>query len=449
MKPYNLVQPDIDVGSSRAKKLIAELKNCEGFGADEICAAIKVLTDPEEQASFFYPKVGGAIDGLKTEFRSFISGRLGTSKNLSDKIQEAWCWDEIPLHIEGFASATGAVYSALTAARVGGGEVITSSLNYVGVVNAILLAGALPKFVDVNPKTFCMERADVEKAVTGKTRAVILTHLNSFLDIEPFFDMFKGHGFEFPFIQDASLAIGSTFKGMRPGLINVGPNGVTVFSLAISKIISGLSGALATSHNSEFINSMREIAYQGISLKDNSYIGSMGGANFKMAPLNAAIAAAMLKRREEIFEKRRKLKKIYDNELTGLVAKGLLSVQQTDSQTIMTHYPAVLSVNREQVVYDLFSRFGIQVGMWYVHHMQPLFKILLGSDIPKLPASERLSERLVFLPFHTKLCEGDVAYIASALSQVLSEKSARTKGRVHRKRKITSRSSRSPRARAS
>lgn len=421
-KEYTLIHPDIDDGRGRTHELIGELvsswRNGANEGAAEISAVCNLLTQGDELPNIYKTTPEGPTGKLAAEFFSFLALTPDESNQITRRVKKDKKWQALPVYVTGFSSATGALYTALAAARVAGGEVITTSLNYVGVVNAILMAGAMPRFVDINPRTFCMDFKCVQAAVTRSTKAVILTHLNRFEDLKPYYDMWKRRGFDFPLLQDASLAIGSRNMGLRPGVVNIGTGGVTVFSLTVSKIISGLGGALAASHDPAVLNQMHEIAYQGVDESDPAIVNTFG-TNFKMSALNAAIANEQLKRRSDLFERRIHLMNLYEENLRPLTKTGKVKIQDIGVETVVTHLPILLSVQRAQVAARLYSDYGIQTGVWHSHHTQNLYKMLLGKKKSKLPRTEKISERLIFLPFHTKLKDEDVSYICGALRDVL------------------------------
>ena len=419
-KEYTLIHPDIDPGRGRTRQLLDELisswREGKNEGAAEIAAVVDLLSDTENLPAIYRLQKGGLAERLSREFASFLVEMKGSPPILK-RVARDRGWKEVPLYVSCVGQATGALYAALAANKVSGGEVITTSLNYVGVVNAIILAGATPRFVDVDERTWCMDPDDVAKAITKKTRAIILTHLNQFVDLEPFYEILRGKGDDITLIQDASLAIGSTLNGMRPGLLNLG-SGVTVMSLTVSKPISGLGGAIITSHDFSLLERIITIAYQGIGIAGGGDCKSFG-ANLKLSGLNAAIALERLKRREEIFARRRQLRVLYNEGLLPLVEKGAVTLQDVGDEAVFAHY-GVLVPDRESLAKALYERHRIQLGLWHVHHLQPIYREKFEASKRKLPRSEGLAGKLTFLPFHTRLSDEDVSFICDVLVKELS-----------------------------
>lgn len=316
---------------------------------------------------------------------------------------------EFRLFATGTANATGALIALMRALQVEGGQVITTSLNFVGVTNAIVQAGAVPRFVDIDPLTWCMDPASLEKAISSKTRAILLTHLNCFVDLMPYVEIYERKGLELPLIQDASLAVGSTLRGMRPGLINLGNGGATVFSLAPSKTITGLGGGVVVGSDQEVLDRVYKFAYQGVSLTEVGRI-DLVGMNLKMNDMTAVIASQQLRRHEELFAKRRALKARYDALLAPAVEAKRLQLQQVNDETVVTHY-AVAFDRRTEIARRLYEERSMMLGMWHLQHQQEVF---CRSRV-KLPVTETLADRFALLPFHTRITEEDADEICGAL----------------------------------
>ncbi|MBN1282492.1 MAG: DegT/DnrJ/EryC1/StrS family aminotransferase [Proteobacteria bacterium] len=384
------------------------------LGREETEAVSALLSDREALPYVaFVPRPNGPIQRLAEAFAAFLREGIGPDHPLVASFLRERGVSEVPLFLGGFASATGAIFAGLRSIGVAGGEVITTSLNYVGVPNAVIMAQAAPRFVDVDGRTFCMDPALIEAAVTPRTKAVIITHLNRFVDIAPVAELFRRKGYEFPLVQDASLAVGSTLRGLRPGVVNVGPGGFTVFSLATSKVITGLGGAILSTNDGWLLSRALTIAYQGMSFREIGVLDAFG-ANIKMNDINAAIALARLGKREKIFARRRELKALYDASLAPLAESGKAVLQDAGEEAVVTHY-AVACDDRGELARRLYARHSIHLGMWHVHHMQEIYEAVRTS----LPESERLDGRFTLLPFHTGLSDDEVRLICRALIEEL------------------------------
>jgi len=418
---YTLIHPSFDSPKGKTGELIEKLielkKDGKNEGADEMLALAELFSR-EEEINFinYVPVQTGAVHKLVQEFISFLSSYKPNSKEIAKQIAERYAVKDLLIAACGIQSATSAIAASLMANNITSGEVITTSLNFLGVPNAIALAGATPKFADINPDDLCMDPASLEKTISKDTRAVVLVHFNQVVDIAPIDDVLKRKGLDIPVIQDASLAMGSTNNGMPAGIINLRKGGVTVYSFATSKIISGLGGAIVIANDFPLIERIQSIAYQGMNFANPEELSAFG-ANFKMNDMNAAIIMEQLKKRDVIFEKRRQLKSWYDRELADVVDSGKVSIQKVHPESIITHY-GVLLPDRLEIAKKLAVK-GIQLGLWHTAHLQPVYQKRFGTKAGTLPVTESIARRISFLPFHTKLTEEDVQFICKTLKEAL------------------------------
>ncbi len=410
--------PDIDRGRGRTRELLDELlrlyRSGRAEGAGEILALADLLTDDERIATDpFFPKPGGTIHRLNQAFVDFIFESARSPSRFLLRVAKDRGWVQVPLQVNCLGSATGAIFAALRALDVGGGEVITTSLNYMGVINAIMLAGGRPRFVDVDEKAWCMDPKSLEGALTEKTRAIVLTHVNRYVDLEPFYDVLKRKGLDTPVIQDATLAVASRCQGLRPGAINLGDRGVTVMSLAPPKVFCGFGGAVFTTHDADMHARMMTIGYQGVNHLDQNKLDAYG-ANIKVDELGAAVALEQMKRRDELVGKRVRLKELYDEFLGPAVDDGRVVLQDVGDETVMTHY-SVLLPDRRAVAERLYRKHGIVICAWHMLHMQDIYREFRCD----LPVSEGMENRFSMLPFHTRLSEEDVKFVCEKLTEEL------------------------------
>jgi dTDP-4-amino-4,6-dideoxygalactose transaminase len=387
-----------------------------GEAGKSVMAAIEHCLDGMEAALNCLPDTKNPVSGLSEEFAKFVSISGEAPRFVKD-----YCDDRkavtLDLGVGCFASATLAIYLSLRASGIGDGEVITTSLNYMGVPNAIAMSGARPRFIDVDRDAFCMDLSALAKALDKKTRAIVLTHFNTLSTLEPIVYFYIKHGLEIPLIQDASLAIASARLGLKPGFLNLGEGGTTVISLAPSKIITGLGGAVATSQDVSHMNRMLSLANQGMSLADPMVLEETG-LNAKMHEINAAIALNQFQKRRELFDQRKRLAGVYGDALAPLVNKGALRLQRLGEGDIPTHY-ALLIPRRDEIGRRLFKEHGIMIGAWHACHRQPSFKKGSAARL-NLKVTDEIADQIAFLPFHPGISDSDVEYICKAIEEELS-----------------------------
>jgi len=224
------------------------------------------------------------IDKFESEFRSFV----GT------KYAIAMC------------NGTATLHSAIFAAGARQGtEVIVPSVTWHASITPILHCGATPVFCEVDPETFCADPEDVERRITDRTVAIVITHVyGNPADMDAFCDIVKGT--DITLIEDASHAHGALWEGRKVGSLGH----VGCFSLQFSKAMTGVEAGVATTDDDELYDRMLILGQYGRCEKlavTGRYrdLRSMGlGIKYRANPLGMAMARAQLQRLPELNAKR-------------------------------------------------------------------------------------------------------------------------------------------------
>lgn len=193
-------------------------------------------------------------------------------------------------------SATSGLSTALAAAGVGpGDEVITPAISFAATGSSILLFGGVPVFVDVDPRTFCVDPDAIEAALTPRTKAILLVHLlGNACDMDRVQAIARRHGLAV--IEDAAQAPGTRWRGRYVGTL--GDAGV--FSFQQSKNIMTGEGGMLVTNDPEIARRARLIANHGETTLEDRHtddeIANIIGCNFRMTELSAALGRAQLPR---------------------------------------------------------------------------------------------------------------------------------------------------------
>lgn len=193
-------------------------------------------------------------------------------------------------------SATSGLSSALAAVGSGpGDEVIMSPLSFTASGTAPLMFNSIPVFVDVDPRTFCMDPAAVEKAINPRTKAILAVHLlGNACDMDALMEISRHTGV--PVVEDAAQAPGVKYRGHLVGTI--GKAGV--FSLQQSKNIMTGEGGMVVTDDPEVARKVRLISNHGEGVvaeaAPDEALANVVGFNFRMTELSAALGCAQLKR---------------------------------------------------------------------------------------------------------------------------------------------------------
>jgi dTDP-4-amino-4,6-dideoxygalactose transaminase len=215
----------------------------------------------------------------------------------------------------GISSGTAALHLALEALGLGpGDEAITVSNTYIATALAVTYTGATPVFVDVDPDTYNLTAERVERAITGRTKAIIPVHLYGHpVDMDPLMDLAEKHGLWV--LEDASHAHGARYKGRRAGSLGH----IAAFSFYPSKNMGAYGdGGAVTTNDPELDQKVRMLRYVGQRVK---FIHEVIGFQERLDELQAAVLSVKLKRLDAWNDRRRRLAAIYDELLAGTPLK--------------------------------------------------------------------------------------------------------------------------------
>jgi perosamine synthetase len=219
-------------------------------------------------------------------------------------LEEEWARYVGARHCLTTCSGTAALHMALAAAGVGpGDEVITSAFTFLASASCALHQNAIPVFVDIDPRTYCMDPAKLESAITERTKAVIPVHIQGLpADMDPILQIAKKHGLFV--IEDACQAHGATYKAKKVGTLG----DVGTFSLNNFKNLCGGEGGFFVTDNESLLEKGTLIRCFGDEVDEVSrrrvYNASILGYMYRNQELPAALARGQLRHLDEYNAKR-------------------------------------------------------------------------------------------------------------------------------------------------
>jgi dTDP-4-amino-4,6-dideoxygalactose transaminase len=306
----------------------------------------------------------------------------------------------------GVGNGTDALHLALRAAGVGpGDEVITVSHTFFATTEAIVMVGAKPVYVDIDPATYTMEVSSIEAHITSRTRAIVPVHLyGQMADMDPIMDIAARHGLLV--IEDAAQAHGATYKGRRAGSIGH----LSCFSFYFSKNLGayGESGAIVTS-DPELAGRVRLLRDHG---SEQRYRHLEFGFNARMDEIQAAVLRVKLRHLDAWNAQRRAHAATYSR----LLADAHVGLPAVGADRSHVWYVFVIrSLARDALQRDLAER-GIGTGIHFPvpTHLQPACHGL-GYHEGDLPHTERAAGEVLSLPMYAELTGDQLAWVASCV----------------------------------
>ena len=347
---------------------------------DEILAAVSAALASTQFV------LGKEVAAFEEEFAAYSGGKFGIGVN----------------------SGTSALHLALLAAGVKpGDEVITVSCTFVATVAAIDYAGARPVFVDVDPLTHNMDPAQVEAAITERTRVIMPVHLHGQpADLDPILDIARRH--RLLVIEDAAQAHAAEYQGRRVG--SIGDLGC--FSFYPGKNLGAYGeGGMVVTNNEEFAHTIRMLRDWG---QERKYHHVLKGFNYRMEGIQGAILRVKLRHLDAWTEARRRHAARYNALLAGV------AVQKPVEMPYAKHVYHVYAIRtpRRDVLQESLQARDIQTGIHYPIpvHLQKAYANF-GYGPGDLPVTEQASNELLSLPMFAELADQQIEAVCAAVRE--------------------------------
>ena len=315
-------------------------------------------------------------------------------------------------HCIAVASGTEALLIALMALGLRpGDEVITTPFTFAATAEMIVLLGATPVLVDIEPDTCNIDAAQIEAAITDRTHAIMPVSLyGQCADMDEIQAIAARHG-GLPVIEDAAQSFGSTYRGRKS--CNLSTLGCTSFFPSKPLGCYGDGGAIFTSDDG-LAQACREIRVHGQSAR---YTHTRIGVGGRMDTLQCAIVLAKLERFDWEIARRLALGERYRRLLAGIDGIQLLGCRP-DRDCVWGQYTVFVD-RRDDVQATLKAR-GVPTAVHYPRpiHRQPAYASLAGAG--GLTQSERAGARVLSLPISADLTEHDQDRVVLALAAALA-----------------------------
>ncbi|MCS7124044.1 MAG: DegT/DnrJ/EryC1/StrS family aminotransferase [Candidatus Bathyarchaeota archaeon] len=362
--------------------------NAPQIGEEEIEAVIKVLKSGILTHGL---GAGPMVKGFEEEFAKLVGAKYAIAVN----------------------SGTAALHMAVVASGAKrGDEVILPSFTFVATAETVVMAGAKPVFVDINPETYTISPEEFEKAITRRTKAVIAVDLyGAPADMKPLREIADKHGLKV--IEDAAQAHGAMYNGKPVGAYA----DVACWSFYASKNMTTGEGGMITTNDSELAEKLRLIRCHG---EKQKYMSTLVGHNYRMPEIEAAIGLVQLKKLPGFLAKRRENAERLTAKLWG-TENLQLPKEQPNCRNSWYLYTVRLKeasrYKRDAVVEQLRGK-GIGAEVYYpwpIHSMPPYRKFKRLN----LTETEKASEQVFSLPVHPGVETDQVDFVAETVLSLI------------------------------
>ena len=310
-------------------------------------------------------------------------------------------------------SCTAALFLALKAHNITG-EVILPSFTFSASANAIVTAGAVPRFADIDEETYMLDPKSVEALITRKTEAIMVVHFGGQAgSIKELKELALKH--KLLLIEDSAEAIGSEYEGRKTGSFGVG-----CFSFFPTKNMTTGEGGMLTTNDKKIAETVALLSAHGIpKLVNPPHVGYrsavMPGYNFRLSNILAALGTVQLKKLDAMNEKRRVAAAKY-NKLLSAIPGIVVPVEKLGRKHVYQMYTVRVAKEKRNKFVQKLKDAGIEASVHFNPpvHLQDYYKEIYPTN---LPVTEKIAEEIVTLPMYPDIREEDIAYVCDIIRE--------------------------------
>ena len=326
------------------------------------------------------------------------------------------------------SSGTAALHVAVCACRIkAGDDAVTTPFTFASTANSLVFQGSKPVFADVKRDTYNIDPAEIEKRVTGNTKAIMpVDYAGQPCDLDAIRDIAEDNNLLV--IEDAAHAVGAEYKGKKIGSIA----DATIFSFHPVKQMTTGEGGMITTDNEEIVELARIYRNHGLSKDAVERFGKHGswyyemthlGFNYRLTDIHAALGLGQLGKLNRFLERRTEIARKYNDafedieEIKTPVIKGY--IKHAWHLYVIEIVPENLRADRDQIFKALRAE-NIGVNLHYIPvHLHPYYREKFGYKNGDYPVAEEIFERVISLPMFPKMNDEDIDDVINAVQKVI------------------------------
>jgi len=318
-------------------------------------------------------------------------------------------------HAVAVTSATAGLHLTLAALGIGpGDEVITTPMSFVATANAVIMAGATPVFVDVEPETGNLDATRLEAAITSRTKAILPVHLyGAMCDMKAIRDIGERRGLLV--VEDAAHALEARRDGLAPGQAGA----AAVFSFYATKSITSGEGGAVVTNDPALAARLKAGRLHGVT-KDAAgrygkayahYDMAEFGWKYNMSNIQAALLIGQLPRATAMRDRREEIARRYESAFSAMPGVRMPAVPAgaLSGRHLFTVWadPA-----RRDTILAQLEEHGVGVAVNYRPiHLMKYYQNRFGYREGAFPVAERIGASTISLPLYPKLTDAEISYV--------------------------------------
>lgn len=317
-------------------------------------------------------------------------------------------------------SGTSGLFLCMKALGIGhGDEIITTPFTFISSATSIMMAGAKPVFVDIDPASLNIDPAKIEEKITEKTKAILpVVIFSNPVGLDEVCDIAVKH--KLAVIEDGCEGLGSVLGGKKVGSFGT----MSVFGFYPNKQITTGEGGMILTDDDGLADMCVSLRNQGRS-KAGGWLGHERlGYNFRLSDINCALGIVQLSRLDDFIAKRRHVAGMYQQLLAD---DDRLIVPREPADCRMAWFVFVVRLaekytlrQRDAILHGMFER-GIQVSNYFPPaYLQPFMAQKYGYKEGDFPVTDSVCKSTIALPFHNKLSQKEVEIVCAELKDCLS-----------------------------
>jgi perosamine synthetase len=316
-------------------------------------------------------------------------------------------------------SGTSGLFLCASALGIGpGDEVITTPFTFIASATSIMMTGARPVFVDIDPANLNIDPAKIESAITESTKAILPVEIfGNPAGMDKVCQIAQKHNL--PVIEDSCEALGSALYGKKVGTFGT----MSVFGFYPNKQITTGEGGMILTDDDELADLCLSLRNQGRAKDDSWLAHERLGYNFRLSDINCALGIAQLARIEQIKARRKQVAKWYQ-EMLADDQRIIVPAEPDGCDMSWFVFVVRLAENytleqRDRVLQQMLER-QIQVSNYFPPvHLQPFMHNRFEYQKGDFPVAEKTSQSTIALPFYNNLTKDDVAVVCRVFREVV------------------------------